>query len=289
MNQNGGQPAPRPAPAERVRIAPRLVSGSGGDGRTGRQDQGAGAARPVRRFPRPVATGHSGQRPGGHRRPPVGRGARSPERGVALPQRPGLHPLGNRHLRVFPEKAALRPPAPRIRPRPRGPGAGNLAGHRTPRPVGPVHHRNLPKDARRGHPAAAAGDDGALDAGRQAVGGRPGLAADRHARQRTHPDRHGELAAEDRGHRGGGRHPRHHGRADRGHAGRPAPHQDRHGRPTHGGRLHHQRHSPADRPDHRSSGRGPGNDRSPSPRWPMPSPWRCKKAGLTIARAAASR
>ncbi len=66
---------------------------------------------------------------------------------------------------------------------------------------GPVHHRGVPEGARAGHPAPAAGTAGAVDPGRAALGGHPGAAADRHARQRPHPGRDGKPAAEDRRHR----------------------------------------------------------------------------------------
>ena len=50
---------------------------------------------------------------------------------------------------------------------------------------------------------------------------------------------------------------RHHRRADRRHAHRAAPAQDRGGGAADGRRLHHQRHPPADRPDDRAPRRGP--------------------------------
>ena len=60
------------------------------------------------------------------------------------------------------------------------------------------------------------------------------------------------LLAADRGDRlVDGRDHRHHGRPAGRHPGRPAPPQDRHRRPADGGRLHHQRDPPPDRPDDR--------------------------------------
>ena len=53
----------------------------------------------------------------------------------------------------------------------------------------------------------------------------------------------------------GVRHHRHYRRSDGGHGGGPASAQDRRRRASDGRRLHHQRHSPANRADHRSSGR----------------------------------
>ena len=59
-----------------------------------------------------------------------------------------------------------------------------------------------------------------------------------------------ETGLDDRDHR-------HHRRADRRHARRAASAEDRGGRPADGGRLHHQRHPPADRPDDRPPRRRP--------------------------------
>ena len=56
----------------------------------------------------------------------------------------------------------------------------------------------LPEEPRRRDRAPAAGTAGAVHPGGQAVGGHPRPAADRHPRQRAHPDRHGEPAAADR-------------------------------------------------------------------------------------------
>ena len=56
------------------------------------------------------------------------------------------------------------------------------------------------------------------------------------------------------------RHHRHHRRADRGHARRAAPAQDRRGGAADGRRLHHQRHPAADRADHRAPRRRPLGD-----------------------------
>ena len=118
--------------------------------------------------------------------------------------------------------------------------------------LGLLHDRGLPERPRGGHRAPAAGDAGAVDAGGQALGGRPGAAADRHARQRAHAGRDGEPAADASSTPGAGhRDHRHHRRPDRRHAGRAAPAQDRHRGAADGRRLHHQRHPPADRPDHR--------------------------------------
>ena len=64
-----------------------------------------------------------------------------------------------------------------------------------------------------------------------------------------------EAAAEIAGRRH--RDHRHHWRADRGHAGRAAPAQDRHRDPADGRRLHHLRHPAADRADDRPPGRRP--------------------------------
>ena len=103
------------------------------------------------------------------------------------------------------------------------------------------------------HRPPAAGTARTLHAGRQAVGRHPGAAADRHARQRPHPDRHGKPAGADRRLRRRDRHHRHHRRADGRHAGRPASDQDDFRGAADGRRLHHQRHPAADRPDHRPS------------------------------------
>ncbi len=61
------------------------------------------------------------------------------------------------------------------------------------------------------------------------------------------------LLGADRRIRRGDRDHRHHRGADRRHAGRAAPDQDRLGGAPDGRRLHHQRHPSADRPDDRSS------------------------------------
>ena len=70
----------------------------------------------------------------------------------------------------------------------------------------------------------------------------------------------------------GHRHHRHHGRADRGHPHGPAPAEDGDRRPADGGRVHHQRHPPPDRPDDRPPGRRPRRGSRPRPPWPTPSP-----------------
>ena len=57
------------------------------------------------------------------------------------------------------------------------------------------------------------------------------------------------------------RHHRHHRRADRRHAGRAAPAEDRRRDPPDGRRLHHQRHPAADRADHRPPGHRPAGHR----------------------------
>ena len=59
-----------------------------------------------------------------------------------------------------------------------------------------------------------------------------------------------ETGARDRDHR-------HHRSADGRHAGGTTSHEDRRGDASHGGGLHYQRHSSANRPDDRSSGRQP--------------------------------
>ena len=84
-----------------------------------------------------------------------------------------------------------------------------------------------------------------------------GPAPDRHARQRAHAGGDGVCCRSIVESGARHRHHRHHRRAHGGHPGRAAPAQDGGGRPLDGGRLHHQRHPPADRADHRSSGRGP--------------------------------
>ena len=66
------------------------------------------------------------------------------------------------------------------------------------------------------------------------------------------------------------RHHRHHRRADGRHADRAASAEDRRRRPADGRRLHHQRHPPADRADHRASRRR-ARTSFPRRRWPTPS------------------
>ena len=68
------------------------------------------------------------------------------------------------------------------------------------------------------------------------------------------------------------RHHRHHGRADGRYPDGPALAENGDGGPADGGRVHHQRHPPADRPDDRPPRRGPWATSRPRPRWPTPSP-----------------
>ena len=166
---------------------------------------------------------------------------------------PGLQPERDRHLRLLAEGAAVRAAAPGARRGRRTARQGDLDRQQPDRSARPLHHRMLRADPRGGDHPPAAGTAGTLDAGGRAVGRHPGAAADRHARQRAHADRHGEPAAAHRHLGGGDRHHRHHRRADRRYAGRAAPDQDHLGRAADGRRLHPQRHSPADRADHRAS------------------------------------
>ena len=79
-----------------------------------------------------------------------------------------------------------------------GPGRRDLVDQRAARQPRPLHDRSVPEGPRRDHQPPARGDARAFDAGREALGRDPGLADDRHARQRPHPDRHGKPVAEDR-------------------------------------------------------------------------------------------
>ena len=110
--------------------------------------------------------------------------------------RQGFSPDRDRDVRLLAQAAAVRPPAPRAigkdaeRARRRG-----VADDGPARQARPLHDRGLPEEPRGGHRPPAAGDARAVDAGRQAVGGHPRAAADRHARQRAHAGRDGEPAA----------------------------------------------------------------------------------------------
>ena len=85
------------------------------------------------------------------------------------------------------------------------------------------------------------------------------------------------------------RHHRHHRRADRRYAGGPAPAENRRGGPPDGRRVHHQRHPPADRPDHRPSRAWTWATSSPRRRWPTPSPWRCSRRAAMVHRVRCRR
>ncbi|CAF0990819.1 unnamed protein product [Rotaria sp. Silwood1] len=175
------------------------------------------------------------------------------ERGRAA----GLQRAG-RPLRAGAEEAGLLRPAARSVQRPRRAGGRRVGGVDADRPHGPVHGDDLPAQPRGNHRPPAAGAAGAVHAGHQAVGGCAGRADDRHAGQRPHAARHGGAAAAHRRHRLGHRHHRHHRRAHGGHAGRPASAEDRDRHQADGRGMHHQRHPPADRADHRPPGHRPG-------------------------------
>ena len=149
-----------------------------------------------------LGAAHAGN-PAGHRvrypQLPMGRGPRVPHRAVAQPRDARLHALADGHVRLLPQAAAVRAAAARAQER---------CTRRSPRTLwnatslldalGLLHDRGLSEGARGDHRAAAAGAARAVDAGREAVGGHPGAAADRHARQRAHAGRDGEPAAADR-------------------------------------------------------------------------------------------
>ena len=170
----------------------------------------------------------------------------------------GFHAGRDRDVRVLAEAAAVHASARGARRRRRGARRSHLDRQHALRRARPLHDRSLPDEPRAGHRAPAAGTARALDARRAVVGRHSRAAADRHARQRAHAGRDGEPAAEDRRDRRRDRDHRHHRRADRRYAGRAAPAEDGRGGAADGRGLHHQRHSSADRADHRASRRGPG-------------------------------
>ena len=138
--------------------------------------------------------------PGSGRMVPGPRPARRP---LARARPPGLQPLRDGDLRLLAEAAAVRsPPAGGRQGRRRRSPTELWTATRAPGPAGALHDRGLPEGARGSDQPAAAGDAGALDAGRPALGWDPGAAADRHARQRPHPGRDGEPPPADRRDRG---------------------------------------------------------------------------------------
>ena len=82
---------------------------------------------------------------------------------------------------------------------------------------------------------------------------------------------------------------RHHRRADRRHAGRPASAEDRRRRAADGRRLHHQRHPAADRADHRAPRRRPVDGRHQGDARGRLRAWRCKRRGPSRSTRAATR
>ena len=116
------------------------------------------------------------------------------------------------------------------------------------------HTGMFPKKPRRSHLAPAGRDAGIVHPGSAIVRCHPRVASDWHARQRAHTSGDGESAAADCGNRRRNCHHRYYGRTHCRYAGGAASPQGRVGRPLDGRRLHHQRHSSANRSDDCSSG-----------------------------------
>ena len=202
--------------------------------------------------------------------------ARAAGRDVPRPRPPRLQPERDR-LR------GLRPQGSPVRHRRRA--RRHVGDDRRPCRAGstprPVHLRDVRQGPRADHHRAGRAAAGADHAGGQAVGRRPRRAAGRHAGLGAHPGGDGEAAAGAGRHRLRARHHRHHRGARGRHPGRPAPAQDRGGGAADGRGVHHLRHPPADRADHRGAGHRVRRHRRPRPR----SPTRC----ATRCAAAASR
>ena len=158
-----------------------------------------GAASAGKRVP------HADLRPGGlgldPRRERRGVGARAgvSRRPLAHARTAGLFAVGDRELRLRAETAAVCHVARGICRRRGAARRGDLARDRTARSPRAADDGGVSARARRSDSPAAAGNARALDAGRDALGRRPGAPDDRDARQRADADRDGDAAAADRG------------------------------------------------------------------------------------------
>src|SRR5215204_3112060 len=96
------------------------------------------------------------RQPARYHDPSVGPRARDPHRALPLPRATWLHRLGNGHVHLLPEAAAVRTPAPRVRKERRYTLRGELGGDGTTGQVGALHHRGPPTEPRSGNCPATA-------------------------------------------------------------------------------------------------------------------------------------